>query len=625
MRRTSRSLVFAAVGWLATSCGAASLPTPAPTPPPQACDGTPTGTADELAAEYAATVHPLLLRSSAEGGCVSCHGPQAAGRFTVRDREPPRVTFEHLVRTGLLASSGPDTLVDRLGRSDTLRMPLGGPTWSAEERASITRLACRVEVSGLTSSCGALDPGTVPLRRLANAEYDRTVASALLAPGRPSERLAADQPTFGFDNVSRDQTFDLGRLERYRDVAEALAEDTLVPPRGVEVTREAEGLAAFTHWGDPVGPGQGSKTSDGWRFARIKSRLSVGLVRAPYAGAYTVEVWARGTSANHYSCQNPMTTPPVNACQQAMVGPPPWGAPWRQVGTAPVPPKLEVSIDGRSTLIDVQASELGPFAKHAVTVDLEAGFHSLDVGLFNVVFWSGEALDVTLEVDQVTWKGPAALPRADTARLQRFLRRCQTYGCGALAVRDVLETLWRRPVTPAEVARYGPLLTDAADAGEPFSEGLSAVLSAALLSPEFLFRPELDPQPEVPQSRPLTGFELATRLSYFLWGGPPDELLLARAGDGSLVTDEGLRAQVERLLADARARALVDRFAWQWLELDKLSQVRPTSSDFDESLRAAFTGELRALLTDAFEQDRPVTELIESPRVFANARLARFY
>src|SRR5205807_3598525 len=125
--------------------------------------------------------------------------------------------------------------------------------------------------------------------------------------------------------------------------------------------------------------------------------------------------------------------------------------------------------------------------------------------------------------------------------------------------------------------------------GEPFERSIQLALEAALVSPHFLFRVETDPKPDNPQAkREINDYELATRLSYFLWSSMPDDELFSLCSKGALRKEGNLEAQVRRMLKDPKAQALVDNFAGQWLQTRRLPTIAPDSSvfpKFDESLR----------------------------------------
>src|SRR5207244_819133 len=113
--------------------------------------------------------------------------------------------------------------------------------------------------------------------------------------------------------------------------------------------------------------------------------------------------------------------------------------------------------------------------------------------------------------------------------------------------------------------------------GQPFESAIRTALAATLVSPNFLFRSvataEADAPTRAKSRHALDGYELASRLSYFLWSSAPDQPLLNAAADGSLLSDAGLAAQTKRLLADPRSAAFVENFAGQWLELRALSTL----------------------------------------------------
>ena len=196
---------------------------------------------------------------------------------------------------------------------------------------------------------------------------------------------------------------------------------------------------------------------------------------------------------------------------------------------------------------------------------------------------------------------------------------------GRRIVKRLAERAYRRPVTDAEVERLVRLGESAAAQGASFEECVQLVLQAILVSPHFLFKVELDAQ-QPGQIRELSQYELASRLSYFLWSSMPDDALFARAADGSL--RKNLDAEVRRMLADRKSRALVDNFAGQWLELRNLDSVTPDQKQFpgfDDKLRAAMRTETLMQFAYVMDEDRSVLELIDCDYSFLNERLARHY
>ena len=149
-------------------------------------------------------------------------------------------------------------------------------------------------------------------------------------------------------------------------------------------------------------------------------------------------------------------------------------------------------------------------------------------------------------------------------------------------------------------------------------------MQSALLSPHFLFKVEPGPPPG--QVRPLSSWELATRLSYFIWSSMPDEALFDAAADDSLLDDEVLEAHVRRMLADPRSEALVATFASQWLPVGALDEVAPDPDLFpswDEALRASMQEQLRYAAREALLTDTSMLDLVTRPDQWVDARLAQ--
>jgi hypothetical protein len=192
-------------------------------------------------------------------------------------------------------------------------------------------------------------------------------------------------------------------------------------------------------------------------------------------------------------------------------------------------------------------------------------------------------------------------------------------------VRELAERAWRRPLEADEVERLLALTPPNASR----EEALQTVLVALLASPRFLFRVERDPPGAEPGSRrDLDGFELATRLSYFLWSSMPDEELFDAARAGRLRDPRGLEAEACRMLRDARAGELARNFAGQWLQLRTLERVEPDRQrfpHFDDELRAAMRAESEMLFEAVLREERPVSELVDPNFTFLNERLARHY
>jgi hypothetical protein len=199
--------------------------------------------------------------------------------------------------------------------------------------------------------------------------------------------------------------------------------------------------------------------------------------------------------------------------------------------------------------------------------------------------------------------------------------------CVRKFIADFGRRAWRRPLSPAEIDRYGRL-ADRASGGT--AAGVAAVVAALLQSPNFLYRAEIgEPDPADPSRRRLTGFELASRLSYFLWGAPPDDALLDAAQSGQLDTAEGLAGQTRRMLPMPRSRDTMAAFfveLFRLRRLDKISESRTKYRQYSPTLGASMRGEtLRVIEEIAFSPERDFREIFSTRFTWVNDELARLY
>lgn len=194
-------------------------------------------------------------------------------------------------------------------------------------------------------------------------------------------------------------------------------------------------------------------------------------------------------------------------------------------------------------------------------------------------------------------------------------------------IEEFLPRAWRRPASRSEVDGLMRLFDDAYDRGAAFEAALKLVLKGALVSPNFLFLAE--PEPDFPGVYELDDFQLATRLSYFLWASLPDEELFRLARANRLRDLAVLEEQVKRMLKDPKAQALGERFAAQWLGIDRLGETTKPDADlfpmFDEALAADMRQEVAMFFTHVVQSDRSVLEFIDAEYTFANSRLAEIY
>jgi hypothetical protein len=186
---------------------------------------------------------------------------------------------------------------------------------------------------------------------------------------------------------------------------------------------------------------------------------------------------------------------------------------------------------------------------------------------------------------------------------------------------------FRRPVGADDVARLMPFYETGRKSGS-FDSGIEQLVTAVLASPDFLYRAIDPPAATHPATFALDDFALASRLSFFLWNQGPDDALLALAERGALHDTPALDAQVDRMLADPRAKTLVTSFALKWLNVDDLTAVVPDAQifpEFSDALRTDFAAEIESFLASVLLDNHDVRELLTSDQTFLDERLARHY
>lgn len=196
-------------------------------------------------------------------------------------------------------------------------------------------------------------------------------------------------------------------------------------------------------------------------------------------------------------------------------------------------------------------------------------------------------------------------------------------------VNEFAERAFRRPLTEAEQGRLFEVMHFAWQRDSSEAEIFKTVIAAVLSNPNFIFRVEREADAATEEGiRELDGYELASRLSYFLWSSMPDARLFELAASGELQKREVLEAEAKRMLADAKSIALVENFAGQWLQLRDVSRLMPdpgTFPEFDGELRTAMRRETELFFTRMIQEDRSVLEFLDADFTYVNERLARHY
>ncbi len=278
-------------------------------------------------------------------------------------------------------------------------------------------------------------------------------------------------------------------------------------------------------------------------------------------------------------------------------------------GTTSTTPDIGVPPVGRlnrtqydNTVRDLLGTQLHPAADGFPADELVLGFDTIASALRV----QPEHVEKYLAASDTLISELLARPTSDPVRAKYFTCDVSTGAtCVGSVVRNLASAAWRRPMTDAELAPY----VTAAQAQKTVQLGLSVALRAVLTSANFLYRVELDPNVDDQKPHALSGYELATRLSYALWGTLPDAELRQAADSGALSTPDGVLKQARRLLdTGAGLTPLVDGFGAQWLNVNQVNVVTPDAIEypkFDATLRAAMILEAKAFVREFLQGKAP--------------------
>ena len=233
-----------------------------------------------------------------------------------------------------------------------------------------------------------------------------------------------------------------------------------------------------------------------------------------------------------------------------------------------------------------------------------------------------------LLIDSIEWDGPV-VDSWPTAAHERIFFGGEKATKDLEYVRAIVarfaERAWRRPVSPEEVDRYVKLADKAQQLGDDFETSVKTALSAVLCSKSFLYIEEGKASAPSPT---LTDWELASRLSYFLWSSMPDAHLLDLARNGTLHEKDALRGEVRRMLADPKAAEFASGFPRQWLQLRRVGMFPPDKvlyPEYDDNLERSMIGETVGFFDDVLKRNGSLREFLDSDWTLLNERLAKHY
>ncbi len=533
--------------------------------------------------DFESTVAPFLSRY-----CAACHNAKAktANLDVERLRDPAVARAER---------DAWEKIAERV-RSGSMP-PKGAPRPDAKAASAVTAWA-ENHVLALDRARKP-DPGRVTARRLNRAEYDNTIRDLMGIEFRPANDFPLDDSGHGFDNIGDVLSLSPALMEKYLRAADRVVKIALragPAPKPLMERYDAEktGQAKYV----PADP-------EGARLV-VKGGLLV-RHRFPATGEYELKLAVRG----------------------------------RGVPDAP-PSPLAIVVNGKVVkIVDVVFGQ-DKTRSWDVRVPVPAG----DGDLGAAFAWpgadahekpKGATFDVekdAFHVDNLELRGPFTAADVPESHKRVFVCSPAQPGrpddaCARKILTAFLSRAWRRPASAADVEKMMRFVRAAAKEGDTFEQGIALAVNAALVSPNFLFRVERDPNPNDPSAaHPVDGFELASRLSYFLWSSMPDAELFQLAASGAISRPETLNAQVKRMLADPKAEAFAANFAGQWLEIRNLDTATPDSRRFkgwDADLREAMRRETVLFFVAMLRENRDVRDFADAKFTYLNERLANHY
>lgn len=536
--------------------------------------------------------------------CVMCHGEQnkKADLSLSADKDDFSV-FKNRKRWDLAIE------MIEAGEMPPAKQPRPTP-------AEIEQFTASVQAAFANGNKAAkLDPGRVTIRRLNRTEYNNTIRDLVGVDFQPAEDFPSDDIGHGFDNIGDVLTVSPVLMERYLAAAESIANRAIMPnpPKPTKYTLASKYCE----------PG-GKDVIKGPAFRRLSpTKDATPQESGPVAAKvrYSVE--------SEYILRTKVYGKPIK------------GQPLRvallitgkDVEPSPTEELDQIVGAARKTMlparilkvVEVQAREQKKAEMLEVPFGKIPGVEKISLAILKN---DNEERDEQPELffEYLQLEGPLD-PRPSSH--YRILA-CSADKSQPEQTREVLTRFasraYRRPATEQEVSRLVELVDEAMAGGADWQTGIQFAMQAVLVSPKFLFRVELDNRPQGDAPRPLDEFQLAARLSYFLWGSMPDLELFTLAHQGKLTAN--LESQVRRMLLDPKATSLVDNFAMQWLQLQRLQTFTPDSKafpSFNEPLRQAMMTETRLFIGEVIRDNRSILDLIDGNFTYMNETLAKHY
>ncbi len=539
--------------------------------------------AEQTEKAYQAQIRPLVKKI-----CVDCHsGAEPDGGMTLEHLE----TSKSLMKERRIW----EKVIQRVKIGDM--PPPESSTLSDKERAQFVSW---LEVAINDIDCGRTpNPGRVTLRRLNRHEYRNTVRDLVGVDFTPAEGFPGDDVGYGFDNIGDVLTLPPLLMEKYVKAAEEIASQAITaPPPGANFE------VSLT--GSQLKPTGGAKAA-GNQMTFFSNGSGEFGEQAPWLGTYRLEIDANSDPAGDE------------------------------------PARLLVTMEGKKVKeLLVKAARNEEPETFVLQLKLKAGRRDFKLEFTNDYYKEPEGgkprQDRNLYVHAVRLMSKQEPKPIDPAKLSAshkalVFEKPSAQVTSEQAARKVLGRLasraYRRPVTPAELDRLVKLSEDIIEQGEPYEAGLQVALTALLVSPNFLFKVEQGGGGvAVEKYGRLSDYELATRLSYFLWSTMPDDRLLLLAFKKELNKPEVMAAEIKRMIADRRSTNYIENFAGQWLTLPKLTKLEPNKTQFpkwNEEIGDLMRRETLMFVNGVLREDLSILTLLDADFTYLNQQLAEYY
>jgi Protein of unknown function (DUF1592)/Protein of unknown function (DUF1588)/Protein of unknown function (DUF1585)/Protein of unknown function (DUF1587)/Protein of unknown function (DUF1595)/Cytochrome C oxidase, cbb3-type, subunit III len=537
--------------------------------------------------------------------CVECHtAAEAAGGLV----------FEGLTREAVARKPEIFEAVVRKLRGG-LMPPPGGPH---PDQGRVDALVAWLE---RTIDRDADEPraGHVPIQRLTRTEYATAVGDLLGVEIDPADFLPAEIEVDGFDNIAAALSVSPAFLEQYVGVARYVAHQAVGEPQpkvaNAYFPPPADDQDDYVD-GMPLG------TRGGVRFTH--NFLADGEYRVNITDL-DVGLYPRSLETEHTL----VMLVDRNEVFRAKLG---GEDDLALVDHGGAPARAEIM----QRVSDVPIAVTAGVHEIAVTF-IERARASTDEPIFGFTPYGGFSFTGEVRAPRIIGgieiKGPFGATGLSRTRSRDQIFVCtpetaaEERPCAERIAAHLAERAYRRPVSEADVGRLLRFYATGRQAGG-FDRGVEQLVAAVLASPDFLYRGTSPAEGAPGETVALDGFALASRLAFFLWSQGPDEALLALARDGKLTDSQVLADQVQRMLADPRAEALVTGFALRWLNVDELDSVDPDDRlfpEFSDELRDDFAREIELFVKSVLLENRNVQELLTANYTFVNERLAGHY